>query len=216
MPYNLKDRKVLVTAGTRGLGAAISRKFMEQGCRIAINYVSSEERAIATAKELESDFGRRVLILKGDMGVADECETVVKKAAEALGGLDVLISNAVSGRLAFNPNSVPQDLFALSEEEWDKCWAVNVKGNMFLFRAAMPILNSNPEGGCFIMTSSVAAIALSGSAMAYSVTKAAQVHLMKCLAQHQGSKIRTNAVLPGLLLTEWVDLQAVSFNMIAS
>jgi len=85
-----------------------------------------------------------------------------------------------------------------------KCWAVNVKGQMALLRAALPTFNANAEGGAMIITSSVAGTSLSGSSMAYSVTKCAQLHLMRCLAQTQGPKIRINAVLPGLLLTEWV------------
>ncbi|KAI9709187.1 MAG: hypothetical protein M1812_007772 [Candelaria pacifica] len=95
------------------------------------------------------------------------------------------------------------DLSALSEEDWDKCWAVNVKGNLHLLREALPTFNANPEGGVFLMTSSVAGIACTGSTMAYSVSKAAGLHLMKCLAVTQGPKVRVNAVLPGLLLTEW-------------
>ena len=74
----------------------------------------------------------------------------------------------------------------------------------WLLREAMPTFNANPEGGVFLITSSVAGTSLKGSSMAYSVTKAAQLHLMKCLANTQGSKVRVNAVLPGLLLTEWV------------
>jgi NAD(P)-dependent dehydrogenase (short-subunit alcohol dehydrogenase family) len=75
---------------------------------------------------------------------------------------------------------------------------------MALIREAMPTFNTNPDGGVFIITSSIAGTSLSGSSMAYSVTKAAQLHLMRCLANTQGSKVRINAVLPGLLLTEWV------------
>lgn len=105
-----------------------------------------------------------------------------------------------------------------------KCWAVNVKGQMALVRAAMPHFNQNPEGGVFIMTSSVAVciaeylqtgdrsmlsrnwqgVKPSGSSLPYSVTKAAGLQLMKGLASSQGKNVRINAVLPGLLLTEWV------------
>jgi len=67
----------------------------------------------------------------------------------------------------------------------------------------MPTFNKNAEGGVFIVTSSVAGKALSGSSMAYSVTKAAQLQLIRCLANTQGTNVRVNAVLPGLLLTEW-------------
>lgn len=71
-------------------------------------------------------------------------------------------------------------------------------------RTALPTFNANPEGGAFIMTSSIAGIAVSGSSLPYCVTKAAQLQLMRVFAASQGPKVRCNAVCPGLLLTEWV------------
>lgn len=71
-------------------------------------------------------------------------------------------------------------------------------------REALSTFNANPEGGVFIITSSIAGNCTSGSSMPYTVTKAAQLHLMKCMAATQGPKIRVNAVLPGWLDTEWV------------
>ena len=62
------------------------------------------------------------------------------------------------------------------------------------------------------MSSSIAGITAAGSSMPYSVTKAAQLHLMKCLAKTQGPKIRVNAILPGLLLTEWVSLESCTLG----
>ncbi|KAI9849292.1 MAG: hypothetical protein M1837_004751 [Sclerophora amabilis] len=201
MPYDLKGRNVLVTGGSRGLGALIAEKFAAQGCNIAINYVSNAERAKQTAekiREIGGAGGVKVLVTQGDMGVQSDIINTVKETISGLGGLDIVISNA--GWTKFSQFG---DLFALSEEEWDKCWAVNVKGNLFLLREALSTFNSNPDGGVFMMTSSVAGVSTSGSTMAYSVTKAAGLHLMKCLAQTQGPKIRVNAILPGLLLTEW-------------
>ena len=75
---------------------------------------------------------------------------------------------------------------------------------------AMPVFNQNPEGGVFLITSSVAGIGASGSSMAYSVTKAAGLHILKGLAASQGPKLRINAILPGLLKTEWVHLHNLS------
>ena len=132
------------------------------------------------------------------------------------------------------------DLDSMNEAEWDKvifqdnhkrrdpdlmelqCWAVNCKAQLHLLRKACPIFNANPDGGVFLVTASVAGVGVSGSSMAYSVSKAAgalfsavivpraidnfvsELHLVKCLAATQGPKIRVNAISPGLLLTEWV------------
>jgi len=137
-------------------------------------------------------------VLKADCGNMAEVSECVKQATQALGGLDIVIGNHGWTRFSdFN------DLNAMNEAEWDKCWKTNVLGMKQLVADAMPTFNANPDGGVFIVTSSIAGRSIGGSSMAYSVTKAAQLHLVKCMAKTQGSKVRINAVLPGLLLTDW-------------
>ena len=87
------------------------------------------------------------------------------------------------------------------EEDWDRCFNVNVKGHLWLMHAAKPHLEKNEEGGSFLLTSSVAGVKPSGSSLAYSVTKAAQIHRMKGLAMISGPKVAVNAVSPGLMMT---------------
>src|SRR5882757_1207225 len=77
------------------------------------------------------------------------------------------------------------DLSAPSVEDWDTCYAVNVKAQLFLLREALSTFNANPDGGVFLMTSSIAGANVRGASMPYSVTKAAQLHLMRCLAGTQ-------------------------------
>ncbi|EAS33033.3 short chain dehydrogenase [Coccidioides immitis RS] len=198
MPYSLKGRNVLITGGSRGLGAAVAERFAAEGSNVAINYVSSEDRATALAAQLEENHKINAITLQGDVSSRSDCENLVKQTIEQLGGLDVIISNAGWTRI-----SNFADLDALTDDEWDRCWTTNVKANLHLFRAAKPTLDANPDGGAFIITSSTAGITPGGSSMAYSVSKAAGLHLMKALASTQGSKIRVNALLPGLILTEW-------------
>ncbi|KAK5107908.1 hypothetical protein LTR62_000568 [Meristemomyces frigidus] len=184
-----------------GLGAEICRKFAAEGCNIAINYANNEVPAQDLAKEIEETYKVKTLILKGDCGVMAECASCVQDTIKAFGGIDGIIGNA--GWTRFTKFD---DLDAMSEAEWDKCYAVNVKGMHALAKEVLPTFKQNPDGGFFIITSSIAAKSLAGSSMAYSVTKAAQVHLMKCLANVCGEKARINAVLPGLLLTDWGNL----------
>ncbi|EZF32522.1 hypothetical protein H109_00772 [Trichophyton interdigitale MR816] len=198
MPYSLNGRNVLVTGGSRGLGAMVAEKFAAEGSNIAINYYSSEAQAKELAAKIEADHKVKAIVIQGDVALRADCENLVKKTIELLGGIDVIISNA-----GWTKISRFGDLNALTDDEWDKCWNTNVKANLHLFREAEPTFNANPEGGAFIITSSVAGATPGGSSMAYSVSKAASIHLMKGLASSQSSKIRTNAVLPGLLLTEW-------------
>lgn len=180
------------------MGAEVARRFAAEGSNIAINYVSSEAPAVALSKELEQKHNVKTTVIQGDGGVISDIQKCVQQTIKAFGGLDIIIGNA-----GFTKFSDFKDLDALTYEEWDRCFHTNVTGNHALLKEALPTFNKNPDGGVFIMTSSVAGKSLSGSSMAYSVTKAAQIHLMKCLANTQGPKIRINAVLPGLLLTDW-------------
>jgi NAD(P)-dependent dehydrogenase (short-subunit alcohol dehydrogenase family) len=202
MVYSLKGRHVLITGGSKGLGAAIAHKFASEGSNIAINYFNDASTAETLAADLSKTYSIRAITLRGDAASTDAMTALIASTISQLGGLDIVISNAGWTRFTSAPFS---DLSALSYEDWDRCFAVNVKGPHALLAAAMPTFTSNPDGGVFLLTSSVAGRSLSGSSMAYSVTKAAQLHLMKCLAQTQGAegKVRVNAVCPGLLLTEW-------------
>jgi len=198
MPYSLKGRNVLVTGGSRGLGALICEKFAAEGSNVAVNYVSSKDKADEVAEKCKKEFGVKVAVIQADIGVVEDCVRLVKETVQELGGLDIIINNAGWTRFA-----TFGDINDLSHDEWNKCWSTNVMSQLVLMQQAAPIFNENPDGGAFIISSSVAGISCGGSSMGYSVTKAAGLHLMKCLATTQGPKIRVNSVLPGLLLTEW-------------
>ena len=128
----------------------------------------------------------------------DECSKCVQDTIRAFGGIDIIIANA--GWTRFSNFA---DLGSMSDAEWNKCWATNVMGPKKYVEEALPTFKKNAEGGVCIITSSIAAQSLGGSSMPYCVTKAAQVHMMKAIAKTQGPKLRINAVLPGLLLTDW-------------
>ncbi|KIW82562.1 hypothetical protein Z517_05589 [Fonsecaea pedrosoi CBS 271.37] len=180
-----------------GLGALICEKFAAEGSNIVVNYVSSKDRADQVAEKCKG-LGVKAVVIQADIGVVSDTVRLVKESVEQLGGLDIIINNA--GWTRFTNFG---DIYDMSHAEWDKCWATNVMSHLVLMQEAAPIFNKNPDGGVFIISSSVAGISCGGSSMAYSTSKAAGLHLMKCLASTQGPKIRINAVLPGLLLTEW-------------
>ncbi|KAG9773403.1 hypothetical protein KCU88_g5830, partial [Aureobasidium melanogenum] len=172
-----------------GLGAVICEKFAAQGAAVAVSYVNNKERADQVAEKCRQQYGVEVVTFQADIGNREDIARLVKETVEQLGGLDIIINNAGWTRFA-----TFGDLNALSHEDWNKCWDINVMSHLSLMQHAAPIFNNSADGGTIIY----------GSSMAYCVTKAAGLRMMKCLASTQGPKIRVNAVLPGLLLTEWV------------
>lgn len=198
MTLQLKNKVALVTGGSAGLGAAVASQLAAEGVHVAINYNHSEERATNLAQHLSSKFGIKTITLRGDMFDKSVGSELVDETVRRLGGLDIVISNAGWTKI------VPyDDLDALDDELWDGCFNVNVKAHFFLFKAAKKIFDTNKDGGTFIVSASVAGRIVYGSSIPYAVSKAALIHLVRMLAKTQGPKVRTHAVCPCLLLTEW-------------
>lgn len=199
MPYSLQGRNVLVTGGSRGLGAIICEKFAREGSNVAINYANSAEAAEKLASDLRNEFPSvKIITIQADMGKEEDCNKVVETTIKEFGGIDVIISNAGWTRF-----SALDDINATLVSDWDMCFAVNVKAQNFLLKAALDTFKANPEGGVFLVTSSIAGVGNAGSSLPYCVTKAAGLQWVKVMAAHMGHKVRISAVLPGLLLTEW-------------
>ncbi|KAF2279657.1 short chain dehydrogenase/reductase [Westerdykella ornata] len=183
--------------GVLGLGEVIALSFASEGANVAINYFNRIEPAEKVAAKC-AEKGVKAVTVRADMCSTAEAKRSIEETIEKLGGLDIVIANA--GWTRFSNFA---DLDALDEPEWDRCWAANVKVPHALLKAAKPTFEANPEGGVLITTGSIAGNSQGGSSMAYAVTKAAQIQLIKCLATTQGPKIRINTVLPGFLRTEW-------------
>jgi NAD(P)-dependent dehydrogenase (short-subunit alcohol dehydrogenase family) len=157
----------LITAGTAGLGAATARLFASAGYRVAINYANNSERAIALLHELEraspldteEDRKENFVAIQADVSKRDEIVELVNKAASAMGRIDVVFSNhgwtEIRGFESLDANMV--------EEDWDRCYAMNVKSHLWLMHAAKPYLDASE--GAFISTASLAGVRPSGSSL---------------------------------------------------
>ncbi|KXJ95602.1 short chain dehydrogenase [Microdochium bolleyi] len=198
----------LVTASSAGLGAACV-KVLAPHCRVVVNYFSRPEKAAAVIAEAEqvppvsydaaSLPGPRFHAIRADCSKKAEMERLVRETVETMGRIDIIVSNAGWTRFT-NFMDLDQQV---NEEDWDMCYQVNVKSHLWLLYAAKPHFDKNPEGGSFVSVASLAGVKPSGSSLPYSVSKAAQVHLIKGLATICGKSVRCNSVSPGLLLTEW-------------
>jgi 3-oxoacyl-[acyl-carrier protein] reductase len=193
---DLKGKVAIVTGGGTGMGKAISTLLAASGASVAVNYSKSEADAVATAEELTAA-GVEALPIKADVSVADEVAAMVEQTEKQLGHVDLLVNNA--GYTQFLPM---QDLDGMPEEEWDKIFDVNVKGIWLCAKAAAPAMR-RAGGGAIVNVTSIAGLKVTGSSMAYSVSKAAAIHLTKCLALALAPDIRVNSVAPGLVITRW-------------
>ncbi|KAL0474632.1 short chain dehydrogenase [Neurospora intermedia] len=196
----------LITAGSAGLGAATARLFARNGIRLVISYDINGQRAYDLVEELtnispltaaSTDCQDNYVALKVDLAEKDQISQLVDNTIFIMGKLDIVFSNGTWIRLR-DINDLDDNV---NEEDWDMCFNMNVKSHLWLMHAAKPYLDQTE--GVFITTACLSGVIVSGSSLAYSVTKAAQIHLAKGLAHIAAPKIRVNTVSPGPMLTDW-------------
>lgn len=182
----------IVTGSSSGIGEAIARRLSALGASVVINSASSVEAGEKLAKEL----GDNALYVQADISNKASGEHLLAATIARFGKLDILINNA--GWTTLIPH---HDLEALTDDIFDRTFAVNVKGTWMLTKAAMPYLKQSDDGNVINITS-VAGVRPVGSSVAYSMTKAALNQMTLLLAKSCGP-VRVNAVAPGLVATPW-------------
>jgi 3-oxoacyl-[acyl-carrier protein] reductase len=192
----LRGKVALITGGGTGLGREIALQLAGEGMDIGINYSKSHQEAEETVAELEK-LGVKAQIFQANVGNTAEIRSMVERVDQSFGRLDLLVNNA--GTTRFIPF---QDLESVDEEAWDEIFAVNTRSAFFAAKAAVPLMRRN-GGGQIINTSSIAGLAPGGSSLPYATSKAALIHLTRCLAVALAPDIQVNTVAPGFLATRW-------------
>ena len=189
----LQGKSALITGGSRGIGRGIVERFLEEGADVAFTYVSSPEKAEATASELASKHGRRVLAIRSDAGDPAQAQKAVDEVVGAWGKLDVLVNNAGITR--------DQLLMRMSEADWDAVIATNLKSVFNMTKAVMRVMLKQRNGSIINMSSVVGVKGNAGQAN-YAASKAGLIGLTKSLSRELGKAgITVNAVSPGYLET---------------
>jgi NAD(P)-dependent dehydrogenase (short-subunit alcohol dehydrogenase family) len=180
-------RRVLITGGASGIGAACVRRFRGDGCSVAV--LDCDQSALVASP---AEFGTTC-----DVGDADSLAAAVDEAAAALGGLDVVVAAAgIAGRGTV-ADTAPAD--------WDRVLAVNLRGVYLTGRAAIPHLRA-AGGGAIVNIASQLGLVGAASAAAYCASKGAVVSLTRAMAIDHGPEgIRVNCVCPGLIDTPMSD-----------
>jgi len=194
----MPERKAaLVTGAATGIGRSAVLALARAGYDVAVNYASSEAAARDTAAEAEK-LGVKALLVKCDVSDEAGVRAMLAKVGEAFGHLDVLVNNA--GTTA---SWKPKDLDSLSLDDWDRVFAVNVRGLFQVTRAALPLLKKGTKP-CIVNTASIVGLRPGPQPLPYAASKAAVVNLTKTLAWNLGPDIRVNAVAPGWMEGDWM------------
>ena len=168
----LAGKAAVVTGADSGIGKAVAIAFAREGADMIISYLDEHEDAEDTRKWVE-DAGRTAVLIPGDLTEAANCRTVIDRAVQEFGRVDILVINA-----AFQ--ATHQDLTEISDEEWDYTLATNLSAMFRLCKAAVPHM---PAGGSIIGTTSVNSDMPTPQLLPYDVTKAGVANFMAGLAQ---------------------------------
>ncbi|MFD9704492.1 SDR family NAD(P)-dependent oxidoreductase [Lentzea sp. NPDC059081] len=197
---SLNGKVALVTGGSNGIGRAIAERLGRDGATVAITYARDEAAAKDTVAGIEAD-GGRAFALQVELGGSDDATRLWAAFDEAGrehvpdGKLDILVHNAAAGSFVTLPD--------LTQEDFDRVFAVNVRAPFFVTQAALPRLR---DGGRIIAISSLAATLATPGTIAYSASKGALDAFTLSLAKELGPRgITVNAVSPAIVLTRHHD-----------
>jgi 3-oxoacyl-[acyl-carrier protein] reductase len=188
----LSGKVAIVTGASKGIGAAIARRFGEAGAAVAVNYASDKAGADRVVEQIKRDGGKAVSI-QANVSKSADVKRLFAETKAMLGALNILVNNA--GVFTFEP------LEAVTEEEFHRQFDTNVLGTLLATQEAVTAFNG--EGGSVINISTISSINPVPSSVVYSASKAAIDSITKALAKELGDrKIRVNAIAPGMTESE--------------
>lgn len=197
----IKNRNVLVTGGSRGIGRAIVLEFAKYGANVAINYRSNLEAAEETENQIKH-FDVKSTIIQADVGEESDIKNMVSKTIENLGTIDILVNNAA---VQSEKPSHKRD-----SKTFDRILATNLRGPFLLCKYTIQHFLARNYPGVIINISSPHEVIPKPGYIDYSVSKAGLRNLTATLAlEYSRQKIRVNSVAPGAVVTDinksWID-----------
>jgi len=188
MSESLKNKVIVITGGTSGIGEACSRHFVAEGAQVVMASIQRDE-----GEALAEELGDSARFVYTDVAKEDEVAGLAKAAVDAFGRIDGVHCNAgVWGK------GLVTDF---TDADWNKVMGVNVKGTIWTAKHTIPVMEKNENGGVFLITTSVAAqIGFPAHAL-YCASKAALEALLRCLATDHAGKVRSVGISPGTIDT---------------
>ncbi|MFO7295038.1 MAG: 3-oxoacyl-[acyl-carrier-protein] reductase [Clostridia bacterium] len=189
----LEGKTALVTGASRGIGRAIALYLAELGAQVAVNYSSSEQRALEVVEAIKGKGGRAIAI-KADVSNPQEVEAMFERVLEEFGDLDILVNNAGITRDGL--------LIRMKQEDWDAVLDINLKGVYNCSKAAAKIMVRRRKGK-IINISSVVGVAGNAGQANYAAAKAGVIGFSKAIARELAPRnIQVNVVAPGFIETD--------------
>jgi NAD(P)-dependent dehydrogenase (short-subunit alcohol dehydrogenase family) len=192
----LEGKVAIITGASRGIGRALALRFAEEGARLLLT-TTNPERAADVVKEIKAKGGEAVAI-EADISDENDTKKIAEKVMQQYGKVDILINNA---GIWYGVKAKPWDAWTI--EDWDRMFAVNVKGTWLCCKAIAPLMIKQARGKIINISSHIIKVPDAQFFLAYALSKAALYTLTQCLARALGpSGINVNAIGPGYTATE--------------
>ena len=189
----LADRAAIITGGDSGIGRAVAIAYAREGADVLIAYLEDEEADAQETGRLIEEAGRKAVLVPGDLTDEDACQTVVDRAVEEFGKIDLLVNNAAYQMVQ------PGGIADITTEQFDRVMKTNLYAMFWLCKKSLPHM---PKGSGIINTSSVQAASPSPELLDYATTKAAIINFTRGLASMVAEQgVRVNSVAPGPIWT---------------
>jgi 3-oxoacyl-[acyl-carrier protein] reductase len=187
MDLGLKNKRVLVTGSSRGIGEAIAQGFLKEGAKVCITSRGAKQ-LLETEEKLVKEFGRGQVF----SSLCDCTDTVIldklkNTILNEWGGLDIIVTNVGDGRSV--DDVIP------SEDQWEKIWKINFDATLHSARTFLPLIEESK--GCLLFISSIAGMESIGAPIDYSTAKTAIIAFAKNLSKKISSEVRVNVLSPG-------------------
>ncbi len=196
----VRDKVALITGSSRGVGRATAELLAKKGCHVVINYRQSAKEAHEAAVQI-GQLGVETVVIRADVSDPQDVQRMVRHVEKLFGRLDILVNNAATTRFVrFS------DLGRITPECWREILGTNLVGAFYCAQAAAEVMlrTADPQGAEIVNVASVAGILPTGSSIPYACSKAALIHLTRCLARALAPKVRVNAVAPGFIEGQWL------------
>lgn len=192
----LQGKKALITGGSTGIGRAIAIAYAKEGADLAINYYDTEKQALELKKLIEEEYGRKVVIIQGDVTKVDQVENMVDVTVKAFGRIDILVTSS-----GITHQALVKDL---TIEQWDRMMNVNLRGPFLCVKFVLPHMLEQKSGRIINIASQLGQIGAIENAH-YAASKAALICFTKSLAREVSTLgINANCIAPGPIATPFL------------